>query len=146
VTRNYSPGNIPTKNDWFIFIFKNLKPSKKPFVNNGKELSKCMETNKVLAALSYFSILFAGFIFPLVVYFVTDDSIVKKHAKKAFLSHLIPLIPIPLIFIVVINDITGNQGEVFPILLIVAVGLSMILSLVVLIWNIIKGVKVLKTE
>jgi hypothetical protein len=105
-----------------------------------------METNKVLAALSYFSILFAGFIFPLVVYFVTDDSNVKKHAKKAFLSHLIPLIPIPLILIVVINDITGNQGEVFPILLIIAIGLSMILSLVVLIWNIIKGVKVLKTE
>lgn len=105
-----------------------------------------METNKVLAALSYFSVLFAGFIFPLVVYFVTDDSNVKKHAKKAFLSHLIPLIPIPLIFIVVINDITGNQGEVFPVLLIIGIGLSIILSLGVLIWNIIKGVKVLKSE
>jgi hypothetical protein len=105
-----------------------------------------METNKVLAALSYFSVLFAGFIFPLVVYFVTEDVNVKKHAKKAFLSHLIPLIPIPLIFIVVINDITGNQGEVFPVLLIIAVGSSIILSLVVLIWNIIKGVKVLKND
>lgn len=105
-----------------------------------------VDTNKVLSALSYFSILFAGFIFPLVVYFVVEDSRVKYHAKKAFLSHLIPLIPVPLVIIGAIIDATGNSGTGVPIIVFLGVGLSIIVSLVVLIWNIIKGVKVLKEE
>jgi hypothetical protein len=105
-----------------------------------------METNKVLSALSYFSVLFAGILFPLVVYFVSDDAKTKTHAKKAFLSHLIPLIPIPLIFIGVILDFTNNNVDTIPVLFFIGVGLTIILSLVVLIWNIIKGVKVLKNE
>lgn len=104
-----------------------------------------METNKVLSALCYFSILFAGFIFPLVVFFVTDDARVKAHAKKAFLSHLIPMIPLVLFVIAVINDIVGNSEAVFPALGLIGIGLSILLSLIVLIWNIVKGVKVLKS-
>jgi uncharacterized Tic20 family protein len=105
-----------------------------------------METNKVLSALSYFSVLFAGILFPLVVYFVSDDARTKTHAKKALLSHLIPLIPIPLIFIGIFLDFTNNNVDTIPVLFFIGVGLSVILSLIVLIWNIIKGVKVLKNE
>ncbi|HYK74451.1 MAG TPA: DUF4870 domain-containing protein [Pseudoneobacillus sp.] len=105
-----------------------------------------METNKVLSALSYFSILFAGFLFPLVVYFVSDDQKVKYHAKKALFSHLIPLIPVPFIFLGILLDMNSSGEMDFPAVSFIAVILSMILSLIVLIWNIIKGVKVLRNE
>lgn len=103
-----------------------------------------METNKVLSALCYFSIFFAGFLFPLVVFFVSDDSQVKSHAKKAFLSHLIPLIPIPLIITAAIMDAFGHNETLFFVLMFTGIVFSIILSLVVVIWNIIKGVKVIK--
>lgn len=105
-----------------------------------------METNKVLSALSYFSILFAGFLFPLVVYFVADDERVKFHAKKALISHLIPLVPLPLLGIGIFMDITGNGGIGSPIIAFIGVGLCIILSIIVLIWNIIKGVNVIRNE
>ncbi|WP_442596242.1 DUF4870 domain-containing protein [Neobacillus sp. D3-1R] len=105
-----------------------------------------METNKVLSALSYFSVLFAGFLFPLVVYFVTEDQRVKYHAKKALLSHLIPLIPVPFIFIGIFLDINSSGEMEFPAISFLAMIISIILSLIVLIWNIIKGVKVLRNE
>jgi hypothetical protein len=106
-----------------------------------------MDTDKVLSALSYFSILFAGIIFPIVVYFVTTNSKVKSHAKKALLSHLIPFIPIPVFGLIFIIGILSDAGHrMFSAILFIGVGISIILSLVVLIWNIIKGVKVLQNE
>jgi uncharacterized Tic20 family protein len=106
-----------------------------------------MDTNKVLSALSYFSILFAGIIFPLVVYFVSEDSKVKSHAKKALFSHLIPLIPIPVVGLIFIIGILSDGGQgIYSVFLFLGVGLSILLSVAVLIWNIIKGVKVLQNE
>jgi uncharacterized membrane protein len=106
-----------------------------------------MDTDKVLAALSYFSILFAGIVFPIVVYFVATNSKVKSHAKKALFSHLIPLIPIPVFGLMFIIGILSDASEmVISAFLFFGVGISIILSLVVLIWNIIKGVKVLQNE
>jgi hypothetical protein len=63
--------------------------------------------NKVLASLCYFSI------FPIVVYFVADDQAVKQHAKKAFLSHLIPAATI-FVFIVsaIFAGLTGGGSDV----------------------------------
>jgi uncharacterized membrane protein len=106
-----------------------------------------MDTDKVLSALSYFSILFAGIIFPIVVYFVTTNDKVKSHAKKALYSHLIPFIPIVVSGLIFIIGILSGTGEmVFSIILFIGVGISIILSIVVLIWNIIKGVKVIQNE
>ncbi|MHC0037827.1 DUF4870 domain-containing protein [Pseudoneobacillus sp. C159] len=105
-----------------------------------------LNTNKVLSALSYFSVLFAGFIFPIIVYFVSDDERVKSHAKKAFLSHLIPLIVIPIVIIAVLLDLSTGTDSVFPIFMFLGVGIGSLLSLIVVVWNIIKGVKVLQNE
>jgi uncharacterized membrane protein len=106
-----------------------------------------VDTDKVLAALSYFSVLFAGIIFPIIVYFVTTNSNVKSHAKKALFSHLIPLIPIPVVGLIFIIGILSDVGQMmYSAFLFIGVGLSIILSVVVLIWNIIKGVKVLQNE
>jgi Domain of unknown function (DUF4870) len=108
-----------------------------------------VNSNKVLASLCYFSIFFAGFIFPIVVYFVADDQAVKQHAKKAFLSHLIPAATI-LLFIIsaIFAGLTGGGSDVS---LWVGSGLvwlgfviAGVVNLVVVVWNIIKGIQVLK--
>ncbi|WP_413307218.1 DUF4870 domain-containing protein [Bacillus sp. 1P10SD] len=104
-----------------------------------------MESRKVLSSLCYFSIFFAGFIFPLVVYFASGDQVTKAHAKKSLLSHLIPLILMPFVVIAVLNDSINFQNEI-PILTIISIVALGIAGIAVTIWNIVKGVKVLLAE
>lgn len=104
-----------------------------------------METNKVLSALCYFSIVFAGFIFPLIVFFVTNDDTTKQHAKKAFISHLCPLIPLPVLGICVYFDVSRGH-DAFPVLTIICAAVMVLISIMVFLWNIVKGVKVLSGE
>ncbi|WP_102344891.1 DUF4870 domain-containing protein [Bacillus sp. Marseille-P3661] len=100
-----------------------------------------MNTDRLISSLCYFSIFFAGFILPVVIYFIVDSSEIKEHAKKAFLSHLIPLITIP--FIVIPWLFTGVEPTLFAISGIAAFLLIGAINLIVLIWNVYKGVKVL---
>ncbi|KPL59483.1 DUF4870 domain-containing protein [Rossellomorea vietnamensis] len=103
-----------------------------------------METNKVLSALCYFSIFFAGFLFPLFVYFLTDNPYVKKDAKAALLSHLLPVIAVPLVFAGLVMDMGGfASGAGLPVFTVIMIGLAILLSVVVVIWNVYKGIKVL---
>lgn len=104
-----------------------------------------MDTKRILSALCYFSIMFAGILFPLVAYLASEDGDVKFHAKKALMSHLIPLIPVPLILIAVFIDFNGGTGE-FPVFLLSSAILIVILSFIVLVWNLVKGIKVLNTN
>ncbi|MEH7413726.1 DUF4870 domain-containing protein [Neobacillus drentensis] len=104
-----------------------------------------METRKVLSSLCYFSIFFAGFIFPLVVYLATGDKETKGHAKKSLVSHLIPLILTPLLVLAVFYDFT-SQLDSIPIFTILSIIVLILLWLIVIIWNIVKGVKVLTAE
>jgi hypothetical protein len=104
-----------------------------------------MNSNKALASLCYFSIFFAGFIFPMIVYFVTDQRDVKHHAKKAFLSHLIPFFTI--VFFVILSLVTGafqQTGDAILGMIFVGVIIAGIINFIVVIWNIVKGIKVLK--
>jgi TctA family transporter len=108
-----------------------------------------MNSNKVIASLCYFSIFFAGFIFPIVVYFVANDPEVKKHAKKAFLSHCIPVATI--VFFVILGVFMGVAQQYSDVSFLVGGGLIWIgfaiagvVNLVVVVWNIIKGIQVLK--
>lgn len=104
-----------------------------------------METRKVLSGLCYFSIFFAGFIFPLVVMFASGDAITKSHAKKALISHLIPLILIPVLIFAIFNDISLGQDQI-PVFTLITAGIMVLLSVIVAIWNVIKGVKVFIQE
>jgi hypothetical protein len=104
-----------------------------------------METRKVLSSLCYFSIFFAGFIFPLVVYIATGDEVTKRHAKKSLLSHLIPLIPTPLLVFATYYDFANTPDSV-PAFTIICIVVLILIWIVVVIWNIIKGVKVLVSE
>lgn len=117
-----------------------------------------MDNNRILSAVCYFSILFAPFLLPIIVYFISQDQEVKYHAKRSFLSHLIPvgLGIIGFILIVAFSYQSLNYSYSFdpysnspsflwtaggPFLFMIA---YFILSLIVTIWNIYQGVKVLR--
>ncbi|WP_042353992.1 DUF4870 domain-containing protein [Bacillus rubiinfantis] len=104
-----------------------------------------METRKVLSSLCYFSIFFAGFIFPFVVWLASGDGVTKQHAKKAFLSHLIPIIPMIFMIFAIISDAINIQ-EQMPVMTVVSIVVTGLVWLIMVIWNIIKGIKVLVTE
>lgn len=101
-----------------------------------------MNTNKLLAALNYFSIFFAGIIFPIVVYLVSEDRNVKNHAKKALISHLIMLIPIPFI----IYGIFTGAADAVSLFFIVSIAVFIVLNLVIIIWNLVNGIKVIARD
>lgn len=100
-----------------------------------------MSADKILSSLSYFSLFFAPFLFPLIVYFLTEHE-TKRHAKRAFISHIIPLVLIVLAMIIIII-VDVNSVETSPIFLILWMIVTAIITLVMYIWNIIQGIKVL---
>lgn len=104
-----------------------------------------MESRKVLSSLCYFSIFFAGFLFPLVVYFASGDEVTKGHAKKSLLSHLLPVVLTPLAVVAFIIDMANFQDQI-PLVFIISLIVLAIIWVVVIIWNVIKGVKVLVAE
>ncbi|MEK4487171.1 DUF4870 domain-containing protein [Psychrobacillus sp. FSL H8-0484] len=111
-----------------------------------------MNNNKLLSALSYFSVLFAPFILPIIVYFITQEKEVKYHAKKSLISHVVPVILLIILFISIFanffplfNALPYEEPSLWtvsaPILFIF---LYMIVYIIILIWNIIQGIKVLR--
>jgi len=94
-----------------------------------------MKDYRIFASLSYFSIFFAGFIFPLAVYFIVEDEDVKYHAKRALVSHLLPFVSFLLI---IIGFFSGSHTSIFGFGL-----LFLVINLIIVVWNIIQGIKVL---
>lgn len=106
-----------------------------------------MDQNKILSALSYISLFFAPFLFPLIVYFVVNDSQVKYHAKRAFLSHLIPGVLLILLsifgvfgmFSIYNYDMNGFAFTMFGLM-----GVYLIISIACIIWNIIQAIRIIR--
>ncbi|PEE40966.1 DUF4870 domain-containing protein [Bacillus pseudomycoides] len=103
-----------------------------------------MEGNNILSSLSYFSIFFAPLLFQIIIYFVAEEE-VKYHAKKALWTHLIPYVTI-----IIGLTISGALGfssineNAIGIAVIVTFAIAFIINIYYFIWNIVKGVKVLK--
>ncbi|PII42485.1 DUF4870 domain-containing protein [Bacillus velezensis] len=95
-----------------------------------------MRENKILSSLCYFSIFFAPFLFPIIVYFLSRDD-VKEHAKKSLWTHLIPY----LIGLLGMNDIR-HAG---PFLL-ATYAVTFLVAIYFFIWNIVKGIKVFSEQ
>lgn len=95
--------------------------------------------NKILSSLCYFSVFFAPFLFPIIVYFFSDISEVKHHAKRSFFSHLVPTITviIAVIFAVILDPFSVRISLVI---------LTIIVNFIVMIWNVVQGVKILVHE
>ncbi|USB34215.1 DUF4870 domain-containing protein [Paenibacillus sp. YPG26] len=53
----------------------------------------------ILSSLCYFSIFFAPFLLPVIVWFISNDAVVRKHAGRALLSHIFPVLAaLPLLY------------------------------------------------
>ncbi|EKU45016.1 DUF4870 domain-containing protein [Staphylococcus massiliensis] len=104
------------------------------------------QNDRLLSALSYFSVFFAPLIIPIIVLFLATKA-VKGHALRALLYHLIPAILMGISYIGFIIAIaaTGdsNSGGGFIIFMLVLLGLSCLVGLVFFIINIVMGIKVL---
>ncbi|MCM3598539.1 DUF4870 domain-containing protein [Metabacillus idriensis] len=104
-----------------------------------------MKTDKLLSSLCYFSIFFAPFLFPIIVYFISDEREVKQHAKKSLLSHIIPIVTIIAPFFMILFAGMFSSPEAFAVgVVIFGFILIGIVNLVVFIYNIVQGIKILK--
>ena len=100
-----------------------------------------MEQSKIFSSICYFSIFFAPILIPIIMYFVVDDSIVKKHAKSSMLSHLILLVLFIAMMLVAIFVAFEQSISIFWFL--ISIGAYFVISIIVVIWNVIKGIKIL---
>jgi hypothetical protein len=96
-----------------------------------------MSVEKVMSSLCYFSVFFAPFLFPIIVYFVVRDEEVSYHAKRSIVSHLLPFLTIILAILAVFVMDVG-------VVIILGFILFSLLNVVVFIWNIVKGIQVLR--
>ena len=103
-------------------------------------------TNRLLAALCYFSFFFLGFIFPAVIYFVAgDDFELKGHAKRALISHLFPVVMGIIVFFAFLTQLAlSSEITALPYTAILAMFLLGLISFIVMIWNVIQGIKLVK--
>ncbi|MDR0266961.1 DUF4870 domain-containing protein [Paenibacillus sp.] len=92
---------------------------------------------QLLSALSYFSIFFAPFIFPIIVWIASNDSYVAMHSKRALISHILPFVAaVPLLILTFGAD---NPGSVLGYVI-----LFIIIYFGTFIYNIVKGIQVLR--
>lgn len=110
-----------------------------------------MENQKVLSAFSYLSIFIAPFVVPLVVYFVSKDSEVKRHSIRALISHLIPLVLGFIFFAIFIFSTMSlntfdpsSNGNTFIIIWFASFAIYLLVSLGIVIWNIVQAVRVIR--
>ncbi|MDV6379314.1 hypothetical protein ORD22_13925 [Sporosarcina sp. GW1-11] len=113
-----------------------------------------MSNSKLLSSLCYFSVFFAPLLLPTIIFFVTDEYEVKQHAKKSLVSHIIPMALLIAGFIILSfsifslnsqsTSLTDSHMMVWSVLPLLFIILYSILFLIVLVWNVYQGVKVLK--
>ncbi|MCM3735456.1 hypothetical protein M3215_06395 [Bacillus cytotoxicus] len=117
--------------------------SKVGFIYTSKGDEDVDSTEKVLASCCYFSIFVSPLLFPIIVYFVVPHEEVKFHAKKAFISHLLPFF---CLFFVFLLGFMMNTPEQIGVMVLIAILLFGLVNLVIFIWNIVKGVQLLVKE
>lgn len=96
---------------------------------------------RVIASLNYFSIFFAPFLFPIIVYFVTTNNTVKHHAKRALFSHIIPVLVTIGSIVAGIMLALSNFAGVATGTIVLGYLLAGILYFIFMIWNIVQGIK-----
>ncbi|MEK4627137.1 MAG: DUF4870 domain-containing protein [Solibacillus sp.] len=107
-----------------------------------------MDQSKGLSALGYLSFFFAPFIVPIVLFFVSKEDLVRHHAKRALISHIIPII-LGIIFVIVFFTSAfmvsfDSTGDSFFYVFIIAFILYSIFTFILAIWNLVQAIKVLR--
>ncbi|MEC1179707.1 DUF4870 domain-containing protein [Metasolibacillus meyeri] len=106
-----------------------------------------MENRNILSALSYLSIFFAPFIAPIIIWLVSTDDTVRYHAKRALISHIIPIV-LGILFGVffIFTTIFGGAQEDATFFFLGFGGMLLygLLYLAFVIWNIVQAVLVFR--
>ncbi|MFD1126219.1 DUF4870 domain-containing protein [Lentilactobacillus raoultii] len=107
-----------------------------------------MSQNKIVNALSYLSIVFAPFIFPFIVWLVTNShQEMHETAKHAFLLHLIPVVlTILTLMIVGITGLTTKNSRLTGLMFAALIVLVGLVDLIMFVYNLYLGIKILITE
>lgn len=114
---------------------------------NDNVMQSSTQGERVLAALSYFSIFFAPIILPIFIWIFADRP-TSSHAAKSLVYHIITYIgPILLILSIGFGGILVNNSETITSVIMITVA---IILFIITIWytvkNIYRGVKVLVSE
>ena len=109
---------------------------------------------KLVSSLCYFSVFFFPLLLPFVIYLVSDEQEVKIHARRAFISHMIPVILLIAGIIIFSLSMFSFENRVTSILSgafdfwsfapFIFTLIYSVLFLVVIVWNVYHGVKLLK--
>lgn len=109
---------------------------------------------KLVSSLCYFSVFIFPLLLPFVIYLVIDDNDVKNHAKRALISHLIPVILLIAGIIIFsfsmfsidrrMSTIISGGFDFWSVAPFIFTLLYSLLFIIILIWNVFQGVKMLK--
>ncbi|MFP5162965.1 DUF4870 domain-containing protein [Staphylococcus equorum] len=104
-------------------------------------ITNSTQSERLLSALSYFSVFFAPLIFPIVIWVLADKP-VSIHAKKSLLYHILPYI-----LIVIGSAILGYSGMVsstaVSVILLLIGFIALIGAIYFIIYNLYCGIKIL---
>ncbi|ATP41883.1 hypothetical protein CSE16_18675 [Solibacillus sp. R5-41] len=108
-----------------------------------------MDNSKGLSAIGYLSIFFAPFIVPLLIFFVSKDTAIRSHAKRAFISQLVPFV-LGILFLVIFvssslfvsNAFSFNESTI--LLTIIIFILYLLLTCAIAVWNFVQAIKVMR--
>src|SRR5690625_2163021 len=95
-----------------------------------------MKADKVLSSLCYFSVFFAPFLFPIIVYIFGSGN-VRSHAGKSLWVHLAPYLAVFIGLTVLALNI-GNQTVIL-----ITIGICFLIAVYYFILNFVRGIKVL---
>jgi hypothetical protein len=94
---------------------------------------------RVISSLGYMSIIFAPFLVPVMIFcFMNDHLEVREHARIAFQTHLIPIVALAMMSILFFE--MGMLFNGFSIVCFIVFGGIAVTAVV---WNIVKGIKIL---
>lgn len=113
-----------------------------------------MTNKKILSALCYFSVFFFPLLIPFVIYLTSEDTDVKFHATRSFVSHMVP-VALLIIGLVIFSfsmfntqqRMTAIMHQQFDFWAFAPFLFTLVYSsffVVILVWNIFQGVKVLR--
>lgn len=107
-----------------------------------------MSKNRIVNALSYLSIMFAPFIFPFIVWLITDNNKdMHDTARHAFILHLIPLLLTFLTLLIVsVMGMVSQQAAFTGFLFIALLALVGLVDLGMFIYNLYLGIKILVAD
>ena len=103
---------------------------------------------KALRGLSYLSIFFLPFFLPIIIFFGSKDVETKRHAKRAFISHLLTIVLSVFLVVIMLFTFLNILDNTLSLTLIIFMFISFILCIIVtaaiFIWNIVQAVKVIR--